>query len=85
MSEMVDRKNFRERMPDGRWTYDVDEYLASWKAISGPICKKLGLVCIGFNPGFLFREATDPHSKGIDMPVWLAKRILDAIEEPARE
>lgn len=78
MSELVDRNKFMERTPDGEWTRDVDEYLASWKAISEQLSKKLDLVCIGFNPGFLMKDALEPNNRSIDIPVWLAKRIVEA-------
>lgn len=69
----------RYTTPDGQRTASVGRYLKEWNAIKEPLESVLGLESIGFDPGFLMRAKDQPYSAPVDIPVWLAKRIVAAI------
>lgn len=61
--------------PNGEYVSNVDDYIASWDEIRVPLERVLGLRTIRYNPGFLMQD-TLAESRIVDVPVWLARRIL---------
>jgi len=76
---MITAKELR-RLPDGKTTQSLAIYLKKWKAIYQPIEEAYGLRLIGFDPGLLFADADHPQS-AIDIPLWLAKRMVEVARE----
>lgn len=64
------------RLPSGRYTRNVNEYVRAWTAITGPLDRMfapLGLGCLGFDPGVLMtRERGNPVSLDTDIAMFLA-------------
>lgn len=54
-------------------------YVEEWYSIIKPLEKKLGVRTIGFDPGILVCDKTG-EGRSIDIPVWLAIRIIHASE-----
>lgn len=71
--------DFVGHTPDGARTTDLQEYLDSWRALTEPLKEKLGVSIIGFNPGMLVRDAKGESNACADLPVWLVKRIVGAL------
>jgi hypothetical protein len=46
-------ESFR-KLPSGKVTKDLNNYLPSWKRISNPLIKATGWKLLGFDPGYLF-------------------------------
>jgi hypothetical protein len=66
------------RKPDGTFTGSAKKYCDAWNALKKPLEDRLGLFSIGFDPGFLMadKESNAP----VDIPVWLAKRIVENLK-----
>jgi len=65
------------RMPDGKRTTNATKMCRAWKRIYNPICKKLDLKVIGFDPGILFSTG----NSCINMPTSVAIKICNLIKE----
>lgn len=62
-------------LTNGLMTRNTRKYLDDWQGIAKKLSKRLDLTTIGFDPGFLMR---DNNGRGtVDIPLWLAKRILE--------
>lgn len=62
------------RKASGEYTEDSQVYLDSWYEIINPLEEKLNISVFGFDPGFLARD--NETEATVDIPLWLAKRIL---------
>ena len=75
------RPSFEARLPGGGYTTSRKEYVKAWYSILEPLKEKLNLGSIGFDPGFLLYDKENERVS-VDIPVWLAKRILGLMELP---
>jgi hypothetical protein len=73
---------YQYRTPDGKMTSSVKRYVSEWNAIKEPLEAALDLRTIGFDPGFLMTANGEQYCSSVDIPVWLAKRIVAAIAKP---
>lgn len=72
------------RLPNYEWTENVDEFEKGWAKIVDPIEYYLRVKVIAFDPGLLVSDNSD-RSITHNLPLWLANRIIDAIDELEKE
>ena len=68
------------KLPSGKFTESLDEYIEEWSRIRLILEDKLDLVTIGYDPGF-FMKSKDGTGNPVEIPTWLAIRIIDSIQK----
>jgi hypothetical protein len=68
----------RFRLPDGTYTSDVDSWSTEWDKLSKPF-EALGFRMVAFDPGIVFCDARDEGLPACEMPLYVAKRIIEAL------
>lgn len=68
------------RLPDGTYTSDVNQFSAEWDEFGIPF-KDLGLRMVAFDPGIVLCDARDADLPACEMPLYIAKRIIDALNK----
>jgi len=68
------------RLPDGSYTLDVDHFSAEWDKLSKPF-EALGLRMVAFDPGIVLCDAKDAGLTACEMPLYVAKRIIEALDK----
>lgn len=74
-------RKFSGMLPDGRGTTKVKEYIAEWDAFTKPLCERLGVRRMGFDPGLLV-GATYPGSTATvshNFDTWMVRRLNAAM------
>ena len=66
------------RLPDGTYTSDVDSWSAEWDELGKPF-ETLGFRMVAFDPGIVLCDARDPGLPACEMPLYVAKRIIEAL------
>lgn len=71
------------RLPNGKHVEDLDTCLREWNKITKPLIKHLGVTVVGFDPGILFVDGRgdDQNRRSVDIPIWFAKRIAEALNQ----
>lgn len=68
------------RLPDGTYTSDVNQFSAEWDEFGIPF-KDLGLRMVAFDPGIVLCDARDADLPACEIPLYIAKRIIDALNK----
>lgn len=68
------------RLPDGTYTSDVDQFSEEWDKLGKPF-EALGLRMVAFDPGIVLCDARDAGLPACEMPLYVAKRIIEALDK----
>jgi hypothetical protein len=60
-------KKKQRRLPNGKYTDDLDTYLDAWKQLAQPIIDKTGWQLTGFDPDFQFVKE---NKLAVTLPLW---------------
>lgn len=63
--------------PDFRPCKSVKEYNDSWQALLVPLCEKLNMHVVGYDPEISLVDQNNQYAH-IRIPTWFAKRIVNA-------
>ena len=66
------------RLPDGTYTADADQFSEEWDKLGKPF-EALGLRMVAFDPGIVLCDARDAGLPACEMPLYVAKRIIEAL------
>lgn len=72
------------RLPDGTSTIDENVFTSEWSKFKGPF-EDMGFAVTGFDPGFALRDAESFDAKSFEIPVWAARRIIEALNSNCRK
>lgn len=72
------------RLPNNTFTIDQEVFTFEWNKLKGPF-EDMGFAVMGFDPGLALRDAESFDAKSFEIPVWAAKRIIEALNSNRRK